>query len=171
MSRNHIYPREAVGTVQVAIGEAKDRFSVAGASSCPHPLPKRCEVWLVERWRQARVSAAVQESAVVSRWPMGSDSFRRCTIAAAPTAGAISGSRRCVGAIENAVAAAVVAVAVDAVTMIVVATAALVGFCGSYEVIHRRLRVTVRVPARSFVTASLGMGQKEMRCAVPVQCR
>ena len=161
MSRNHIYPREAVGTVQVAIGEAKDRFSVAGASSCPHPLPKRCEVWLVERWRQARVSAAVQESAVVSRWPMGSDSFRRCTIAAAPTAGAI----------ENAVAAAVVAVAVDAVTMIVVATAALVGFCGSYEVIHRRLRVTVRVPARSFVTASLGMGQKEMRCAVPVQCR
>ena len=161
MSRNHIYPREAVGTVQVAIGEAKDRFSVAGASSCPHPLPKRCEVWLVERWRQARVSAAVQESAVVSRWPMGSDSFRRCTIAAAPTAGAI----------ENAVAVAVVAVAVDAVTMIVVATAALVGFCGSYEVIHRRLRVTVRVPARSFVTASLGMGQKEMRCAVPVQCR
>lgn len=145
----------------MAIGEAKDRFSVAGASSCPHPLPKRCEVWLVERWRQARVSAAVQESAVVSRWPMGSDSFRRCTIAAAPTAGAI----------ENAVAAAVVAVAVDAVTMIVVATAALVGFCGSYEVIHRRLRVTVRVPARSFVTASLGMGQKEMRCAVPVQCR
>lgn len=165
MSRNHIYPREAVGTVQVAIGEAKDRFSVAGASSCPHPLPKRCEVWLVERWRQARVSAAVQESAVVSRWPMGSDSFRRCTIAAAPTAAAA------VGAIENAVAAAVVAVAVDAVTMIVVATAALVGFCGSYEVIHRRLRVTVRVPARSFVTASLGMGQKEMRCAVPVQCR
>jgi len=150
----------------VAIGEAKDRFSVAGASSCPHPLPKRCEVWLVERWRQARVSAAVQESAVVSRWPMGSDSFRRCTIAtAAPTAAAA------VGAIENAVAAAVVAVAVDAVTMIVVATAALVGFCGSYEVIHRRLRVTVRVPARSFVTASLGMGQKEMRCAVPVQCR
>ena len=166
MSRNHIYPREAVGTVQVAIGEAKDRFSVAGASSCPHPLPKRCEVWLVERWRQARVSAAVQESAVVSRWPMGSDSFRRCTIAAAPTAAAAA-----VGAIENAVAAAVVAVAVDAVTMIVVATAALVGFCGSYEVIHRRLRVTVRVPARSFVTASLGMGQKEMRCAVPVQCR
>jgi len=96
---------------------------------------------------------------------MGSDSFRRCTIAAAPTAAAA------VGAIENAVAAAVVAVAVDAVTMIVVATAALVGFCGSYEVIHRRLRVTVRVPARSFVTASLGMGQKEMRCAVPVQCR
>ena len=166
MSRNHIYPREAVGTVQVAIGEAKDRFSVAGASSCPHPLPKRCEVWLVERWRQARVSAAVQESAVVSRWPMGSDSFRRCTIAAAPTAGAISSV-----SIAAAVAAAVVAVAVDAVTMIVVATAALVGFCGSYEVIHRRLRVTVRVPARSFVTASLGMGQKEMRCAVPVQCR
>jgi len=163
VSRNHIYPREAVGTVQVAIGEAKDRFSVAGASSCPHPLPKRCEVWLVERWRQARVSAAVQESAVVSRWPMGSDSFRRCTIAAAAAAAA--------GAIENAVAAAVVVVAVDAVTMIVVATAALVGFCGSYEVIHRRLRVTVRVPARSFVTASLGMGQKEMRCAVPVQCR
>ena len=148
----------------MAIGEAKDRFSVAGASSCPHPLPKRCEVWLVERWRQARVSAAVQESAVVSRWPMGSDSFRRCTIAAAPTAGAIS-------SVSIAAAAAVVAVAVDAVTMIVVATAALVGFCGSYEVIHRRLRVTVRVPARSFVTASLGMGQKEMRCAVPVQCR
>jgi len=165
VSRNHIYPREAVGTVQVAIGEAKDRFSVAGASSCPHPLPKRCEVWLVERWRQARVSAAVQESAVVSRWPMGSDSFRRCTIAAAAVVAVA------VGAIENAVAAAVVAVAVDAVTMIVVATAALVGFCGSYEVIHRRLRVTVRVPARSFVTASLGMGQKEMRCAVPVQCR
>jgi hypothetical protein len=97
---------------------------------------------------------------------MGSDSFRRCTIAAAPTAGAISSV-----SIAAAVAAAVVAVAVDAVTMIVVATAALVGFCGSYEVIHRRLRVTVRVPARSFVTASLGMGQKEMRCAVPVQCR
>jgi len=168
VSRNHIYPREAVGTVQVAIGEAKDRFSVAGASSCPHPLPKRCEVWLVERWRQARVSAAVQESAVVSRWPMGSDSFRRCTIAAAPTAaaGAISSV-----SIASAAAAVAAVAAVDAVTMIVVATAALVGFCGSYEVIHRRLRVTVRVPARSFVTASLGMGQKEMRCAVPVQCR